>query len=137
MSVDNHELTELVIDLRRAPARADREAPKTLRKAARLVNKAMRVDAAGHEGNYFGRPGTEYVTPLPQHVSDELLSPYVAEIGIEAKGAGKLAHILAYGSANNAPAFDPTAGLRRSTPAIVDMFAESGEESVLGKDGKG
>lgn len=135
--LDDQELRQLVIDLRKAPGRVQAGATKTLKKGARLVNREMKKDAAGHEGNYFGRPGTEFVTPLPQHVSDEMIAPLVAEIGIEAKGAGKLAHILAYGSANNTPVYDHTAGLRRATPAIVDLFAETSEESVLGKDGKG
>jgi hypothetical protein len=128
-------LSELRLDLTRASGRVQVDAEKTLKKGARLVNRAMRVDATGHKGNYFGRPGTGFETPLAQHVSDEMIAPLEAEIGIEAKGAGKLAHIIAYGSVKNAPAYDPGAGLRRSTPEILEMFGEAGEQAVFGEDG--
>lgn len=130
--LDDDELRNLEIDLEGAPYRIQRNGPTTLRKAARLVDAGMRVDAAGHQGNWFGRPGTSYETPLPEHVSHELITPWEAEIGIESKGAGKLAHIIVYGSVNNPPVYDHTAALRRARPEIEKMFADTTEESVLG-----
>ena len=83
------EIRELEIDISLAPARVKRNATKVLRRAAELVDEQMTIDAAGHQGNWFGIPGTEYDTPLEKHVSHELLDPLTAEIGIENKGAGK------------------------------------------------
>ena|SRR5689334_19742208 len=133
-SWDDSELQTLGVDLTSAPLRVQFNAPKRLREAARVVEREMKVDAEGHIGNYFGKPGTEFVVPLAQHVSSELRSDYEAEIGIESKGAGKLAHIIAYGSVNNAPAYDPGAGPRRAMPRVLDIFADLAEESVLGEE---
>jgi hypothetical protein len=94
----------------------------------------MKVDAAGHMGNWFGRHGTEYVTPLPKHVSFEMLSDWEIEAGIENKGAGKLAHIIVFGSVNNAPVYDHTAGLRRTIPFALHELAGVAEDAVLGDD---
>lgn len=133
--LDDSELRNLEIDLRGAPGRIQRRGPRTLRKAARIVDAAMKIDATGHKGNWFGKPGTSYNTPLQRHVSHEMLSPWEAEIGIESEGAGKLAHIIVYGSVNNDPTYDHTAALRRSEPKILEMFGDTAEESVLG-DGR-
>lgn len=131
---DDRQLTALELDLSRASLRVQFGATKTLRRASELVDVGMKFDAAGHVGNYFGIPGTEYVTPLPEHVSHEMIDAYTAEIGIESKGAGKLAHIIVFGSVNNAPVYDHTAALRRSTPKILEMFGEMGEQAVLGEN---
>jgi beta-glucosidase-like glycosyl hydrolase len=131
---EDSELKTLAVDLTSAPLRMQFAAPKRLREAARVVEREMRVDAEGHIGNYFGKPGTEYPIPLAQHVSSELLSDYEAEIGIEARGAGKLAHIIAYGSVNNAPAYDPGAGPRRAMPRVLEIFADLAEKAVLGEE---
>ena len=64
-----------------------------------------------------------------------MIGPLAAEIGIEKKGAGKLAHIIVFGSANNAPVYDHTAALRRSIPAIEKVLADAAEGSVFGTRG--
>lgn len=130
--IDSSELRNLEVDISGAPWRVQRNASETVRKGARLLDRGMRKDAAGHKGNYFGIPGTEFDTPLEKHVSHEMLSPLEAEIGIEKKGAGKIAHIIVYGSVNNPPVYDHTAVLRRNKDAIEKMFADAAEESVLG-----
>lgn len=134
ISIDDGGLDRLEVDLRNAPGRMQRRGPQTLRKAAALVDREMTIDATGHEGNWFGRPGTSYKTPLERHVSHEMLDPWEAEIGIEYQGAGKLAHIIAKGSVNNAPAYDHLAAMRRSEPRILRMFGDTAEESVLGDE---
>lgn len=134
IDIDDSELRNLEIDLRGAPGRIQRRGPQTLKRAAKVVDAAMKVDAAGHQGNYFGIPGTSFDTPLEKHVSHEMRGLWEAEIGIESKGAGKLAHIIVYGSANNEPVYDHTAALRRSEPQILRMFADAAEESVLGDE---
>lgn len=129
---DLSELRELEADLGRAPARMTFAASRVIRTGARLIERGMTEDARGHMGNWFGIPGTEYSTPLEQHVSSEMLDPLWAEIGIEYEGAGKIAHIIVHGSANNAPVYDHTAPLRRNAPLIERLLAGAAEKSVLG-----
>lgn len=133
ISVDNSELERLEVDLSLAPARVQRAVPRVLKtRVGPKLEREMRDDARGHLGNWFGIPGTEYSTPLDRHVSHEMLGPFSVEAGIEYVGAGKLAHIIAYGSVNNGPAYDSTAALRRTTPFAVEWLADAAEESVLG-----
>lgn len=135
IDIDDAELRNLEIDLSGAPGRIQRRAPATLRtKVGPALSREMKADAAGHMGNYFGIPGTEYVTPLPRHVSFEMRSTWEVEAGIENKGAGKLAHIIVYGSVNNAPVYDHTAALRRVQPRALQWLADAAEGSVLGDD---
>lgn len=126
MVIDGRELEQLVADLSKAPGRVQRGAPKTLRRSAALVDVAMKEDASGHRHLSKGAQN------LAKHVSHEMLDPFTAEIGIEYKGIGKIAHIIAFGSVNNAPVYDKDAGLRRSEPQILEWFAQMGEDSVLG-----
>jgi hypothetical protein len=130
--VDDSEVRNLEADLSGAPFRVQMNAKRVLMKGASIIDAAMVVDATGHKGNYFGLPGTSFSTPMQNHVSHEMIGPFSAEIGIEPNGAGSLAHIIVYGSINNAPVYDHTKALTRSTPAIVNMFADAAEESVLG-----
>lgn len=136
LEIDDSELRQLQLDLSKAPLRVQFNASSAVRRAASIVDAQMVIDATGHQGNWFGIPGTSYDTPLEKHVSHEMLGPLEAEIGIEKKGAGKLAHIIVYGSVNNGPVYDHTAALRRSQPAIDDMLADAAEESVFGHRGK-
>lgn len=133
IEIDDSQVVRLGLDLSRAPLRVQFGARKVTERGAEVIDRQMTLDAAGHIGNYFGIVGTEYVTPLPEHVSHEWVGDLEQEIGIESKGAGKLAHIIAYGSVNNAPAYDPMAGPLRKIPLILRNYAEMGEESVLGE----
>lgn len=120
--IEGEQLDMLYADLRGAPLRAQFGATTTLRRSARLVNVEMRDDAKGHR----------YLPHLPNAVTDEMRGPYEAEIGLGPPGQGSLAHIIAYGSVNNAPVYDYTAGLRRAEPVIEEMFAGMTEDAVLG-----
>ena len=124
--LDDSELRNLEVDLRGAPYRLQRNALHATRKGARLIEKAMKVDAAGHR----------YLRHLPRAVSYDVYTPYDAEIGLGPKRGtqGSLAHIIAYGSVNNAPVYDHTAGPRRVEPQVVEHYADAAEESVLGGD---
>lgn len=125
LDFDYQEVRQLEIDLSAAPTRVQWAASRSTRQAARLVNAAMRVDASGHR----------YLPNLPNAVSHEMLGPLSAEIGLGPDGdQGSLAHIIVYGSVNNAPVYDHTAGLRRSMPAILNLYADAAEDSVLGND---
>lgn len=133
LRIESDELSRLELDFREAPGRMQRSANRTLDgRAGPMIAKEMRVDATGHQGNYFGVPGTEYDTPLEKHVSHEMLDPWTVEVGIEAKGAGKLAHIIVYGSVNNGPTYDHMAGPRRALPRIERMLGDDAEDAVLG-----
>lgn len=131
--IDDHELDVLQLDLGRAPQRIRWNAGRALRQGARAIERQMRVDATGHTGNWFGKEGTDYVIPTPP-VSHDIIAPLSAEIGIEPRKSGALFHILAYGSANNAPAYDPGAGPRRALNEVEHHFADAAEESVLGEE---
>lgn len=131
-SVEGNEVRTLELDLSRAPMRVQLGITKNLStKGARTMERAMRNDARGHQGNWFGRPGTSYDTPLERHVSSEMLSPFELETGIEAKGAGNLGHIIAYGSVKNAPAYDPMSGPRKALPLIAEQLGDMAEDEIL------
>lgn len=130
-----NEVDKLYVDLTRAPLRVQFKAAAAMRRSAAIVDVGMTTDAKGHKGNWFGKPGTSFNTPLQKHVSHEMIGPLTAEIGIEYVGAGQLGHIIALGSINNAPAYDHTAALRRSMSAVEKLLADAGEESVFGAGG--
>lgn len=133
LRIETDELSRLEVDFREAPGRMQRSANRTLDgKVGPMVAKEMRVDATGHQGNWYGRPGTQYDTPLENHVSHEMLDPWTVEVGIESKGAGKLAHIIVYGSAKNAPVYDHMAGPRRALPRIERLLGDDAEDAVFG-----
>lgn len=123
--VDNSELERLEFDLSQAPARIQKAVPRALKRiiGPRLAHE-MKEDADGHR----------YLRHLPRHTSFEMRGPFSVEAGIEYVGQGKLGHIIAFGSVNNAPVYDHTAGLRRTEPVALEVFADVAEESVLGDD---
>lgn len=127
IELDDSELRNLEIDLSKAPLRAQFGVTKFVRRGAALIDEGMQQDAAGHR----------YLKHLPKAVSHEMLTPYLAEIGLGPKRGtqGALAHIIVYGSVNNAPVYDHTAALRRSAPTIEGWAADEAEESVFGYRG--
>lgn len=132
--IDDSELAQLEIDISGAPGRIQRKAPEALRtKVGPELDRQMRVDATGHMGNWFGRPGTEYVTPTPP-ISHEMIDTWTVEAGVEPRGSGKLWRIIVFGSTNNEPVYDHTAALRRSIPFALNALGVAAEESVLGND---
>lgn len=133
IEIDYHEVRQLELDLSRAPGRMQRASRQTLKyRAGPILAAAMRRDATGHQGNYFGIAGTEFSTPLEKHVSHEMRDLDTVEAGIENKGAGRLGNIIAKGSANNAPAYDFMSGPRRVLPRIEAILADDVENAVLG-----
>ena len=131
--IDDDELHTLELDLSRAPLRIQFGMTEALAtRAAPLVEREMRIDATGHQGNWFGKPGTSYDTPLERHVSSEMITSDTLEVGIEKVGAGKLAHIIVFGSVNNAPVYDHMAGPRRALPRVEKAMADQAEDDVLG-----
>lgn len=120
--VDDSELRNLYVDLRGAPMRVQFAAGKAIRRGAIVMDEAMRDDANGHR----------YLPHLHRAVSHEMIGPLSAEIGLSPGGQGSLAHIIVYGSVNNAPVYDHTSGPRRRLPIVADWMGDAGEESVLG-----
>ena len=130
--LDGSEVEALAADLAGAPGRVRVNARQTTIRGAGIVNRNMRRIVAGHAGNLWGRPGTSYNIPLQRHVTNSMIGPLFAEIGIRPGGSGSLAHILAYGSINNSPVFDHTVALTQAEPALERMYASAAEESVFG-----
>lgn len=122
------EIRTLYVDLSGAPARIQINGSKTLAEGAMLVEDEMKDDARGHR----------FLKHLPRAVSRQRLTWDMYEIGLGPKKGtqGSLAHIIAYGSINNAPVYDHMAGPRRAMPHVVELFADTAEESVFGGTGE-
>ena len=124
--IDTSDAKRLSVDLAKAPGRLQRRAPRTMKRSALEVKRRMQEDFSGHR--YAG--GVPFSLEFEQ--LDGLGLAY--EVG-ELDSAGRqwgIAAILAFGTANNAPRVDHTAGLRRELPSIVRHLADDGEDSVLG-----
>ena len=121
---DDTEVGRLEVDLSEAPARIQHEVPRVLRRLVgpKLAHE-MKQDADGHR----------YLKHLPSEVSYEMLGPFSLEAGIEYVGQGKLGHIIVFGSVNNAPVYDHTRGLRRTSGYAVKWLGDAAEQSVLGE----
>lgn len=123
--MDATELRLLVADLSDAPNRVQRGSQRALDYGADIVARSMRKIVAGHR----------YLPHLPNTVSHEPIGLWEREIGMEkGRKQGKLAHIMAYGSVNNAPVFDHNVALTANIPKIQNRFAEVAEQSVLGEE---
>lgn len=124
-AIDDDELRNLEYDLSEAPVRIQRAARVTLRKAGQILDEGMRADASGHR----------YLPKLADAVSHEMKGDWEVEVGLRPEGhanQGSIAHIIAYGSVNNAPVYDHTAVLRRHREDIDNMFGDDVEHSTLG-----
>jgi hypothetical protein len=132
IEVDGREVKQLELDLSKAPLRVQFAAGRSTRQGLRILDEAMTIDATGHKGNWFGRPGTTYGIDLQKHVSHEMTGPMMGEAGIETGGSGSLAHIIVHGSVNNGPAYDYMTGPRRVMGDILEKYADAAEDSVLG-----
>lgn len=124
VEIDDHQLRQLEVDLTEAPGRVQRTAPKALKRGAEIVDRAMKKDARGHR----------FLPKIPRSITHSMIDRWTAEIGFSPiRGTqGRLAHIILYGSINNAPVWDYTAGLRRSEPEVLELMARAGEDATLG-----
>lgn len=124
VEIDDSELAALEVDLSEAPTRVQLGSRKTLKRGAEIVDRAMVADARGHR----------YLPRFPRNISHGMVGDLEAEIGFDrSKGLqGSLVWIILHGSINNAPVWDYTAGLRRSTPEIVELFGGTAEDATLG-----
>lgn len=122
--IPRDDLRALEVDLSRAPIRAQLAVRKTLVRGSRAIAREMRRDARGHR----------HLPHLDSAVSWDLVDPLTAEIGLGPRAGtqGSLAHIIAYGSAKNAPVYDHTAAFRRVAPLAESWFADAAEGATLG-----
>jgi hypothetical protein len=122
--IDDAQLRTLEVDLAGAPGRMQQNAPNVLRtKVGPRLQTEMKRDARNHR----------YLPHLPSAVTWEMRGEWTVEAGLGPDGnQGSLAHIIAYGSVNNAPVYDHTAALRRVTPFALKWLADVAEDAVLG-----
>ena len=130
-AIDDSELRRLAVDLAAAPLRVQFGASRVLRtEVGPLLETEMKRDASGHRR----------LRHLPRAVSHEMRGPFEVEAGLKPGrtfgegGQGSLAHIIAYGSVNNAPVYDHTAALRRAAPVAERWLAGMAEDAVLGTE---
>jgi hypothetical protein len=127
--IDDSEIRTLELKLAGAPARIQADGPRVINKGRKMVELGMR-DAARDAR----RRARTHIPHLPNAVTSEMETRWSAVIGF-IPGTGNqasLAHIIAYGSVNNAPTMDHTSALRKATPHIMRELGETAEEDVLG-----
>lgn len=125
-SIDTRELRQLAFDLTRAPGRIQRRAPRTMTRARNRLERAMHRDATGHR----------YLHKFAQHIGSDV-TDYIGlafEVGFDKVDQGELAHIIVFGSVNNAPVYDFHGPLVRETPRLANDLGDDAYASVLGGD---
>lgn len=124
---DTSEVDRLAADLTQAPRRLQFKARGVMKKGALEILRGMRRDFSGHS----------HAPHVPRSLEMEPRGAFGWEIGEldSAGGQWGIAHILAYGTSNNAPVVDHRAALRKEIPEIMRHLSEAAEESVLG-DGR-
>jgi hypothetical protein len=126
-SIDTRELRQLSVDLKRAPGRIQRQAPETMQKARVKLERSMKREASGHR----------YLPHLSSAISSEPRDSLGLsfEVGFEdARLQASIAHIIVFGSINNAPVYTFHGPLERMTPGLVERLGGDAEASVLGTD---
>lgn len=124
VSIDTREVRALAINLKNAPNRLQRKAPRTMRKIARELEVAMTKDASGH------RYLPKFAPEIGKRKRDRLGLSW--EVGFKRHGQGKLAHIIVFGSVNNAPVYEFHGPLRKKTPEMLRRLGADAEDAVLG-----
>lgn len=114
--LDRRELDRMARDLLAAPAQVIPAIVPTANRAGLNMKRRMGRDASGHS-HLPGLPSkVEYqVTTAPSSIE--------IEVGFRDEGQGELANIAAFGSVNNAPVMDITAGLTEELPKFVQHAA--------------
>lgn len=110
---DHTELDALARDLIAAPARVIPAILPTANRAGLNMKRRMVSDSSGHPvlGGLPSKVEYEVTTPTPSSVE--------IEVGFRDEGQGELANFAAFGSVNNAPIMDITAGLTDELPTFV------------------
>lgn len=110
--LDHRQLDALARDLIAAPVQVIPAILPTANRAGYNLKRRMGRDASGHSHLPGLAATVEYdVTPAPTSVT--------IEVGFRDEGQGELAGIAAFGSVNNAPVMDITAGLEDEVPVFI------------------
>jgi len=123
---DTSQVNRLAVDLSEAPKRLQFRARKTMKRSALEIKRRMAKDFSGHR-----QAGG---VPFSLEFQQLDAAGFAYEIG-ELDSAGRqwgLAAILAYGTSNNAPVVDHTAGLWREAPVMAMHLGDDAEDSVFG-----
>lgn len=121
--LEHTELDRLAGDLTVAPARVVDALIPTANKAGVNIKRRMGRDASGHA----------HLPGLASKVAYEVtrhLSSVEVEVGFRDEGQGELANIAAFGSVNNAPVMDITAGLTEELPKVTRFAAVAAVEAL-------
>lgn len=114
--LDHRELDALGLHLTAAPAAVIPAILPAANRAGLNIKRRMGRDASGHAHLKGLGSKVEYeVTPSVSSVE--------IEVGFRDEGLGELANIAAFGSVNNAPVMDITAGLTEELPKLVRYAA--------------
>lgn len=124
--VDASQVNRLAIDLSGAPERIQHDAHRTMERTALEVKRRMKDDFSGHPYAPHVPLSLEY-----QRVDTDGLAYEIGELDSAGPQWG-LAAILAFGTSNNAPVVDYTAGLRREIPVMLEHLGANAEDAVLG-----
>jgi hypothetical protein len=130
MGVRIHGMRELIADLESLPQRAEKVFPKIVSKGALNIKTAWRADWDG-----IKHPPTH----IPHLVSgvgyDTESKPptWSAEIGVNPRNSqAPLAHLVTYGSINNAPHDAGLHALDAEDPRFVQAIADAAEQLLDG-----
>jgi hypothetical protein len=129
LDIDHSEVTELVVTFERASQRLDRNLDSVFDDEADALTREMKRDAAGHR----------FLPKLPQALSKEKLGPRDYLIGFNTgsrRHQGSLAHIIVFGSVNNAPVYNFYGPITRRAVPFVEHVARIAEDSIFTTKGR-
>jgi hypothetical protein len=123
---DTSQVDRLAVDMTEAPKRLQLRARKTMKRSALEIKRHMMEEFSGHR----------YARGVPASLEFRQLDGegFAYEIG-ELDSAGPqwgIAAILAFGTSNNAPVVDHTAGLWREAPIMASHLGADAESAVFG-----
>lgn len=122
---DSHEVDQFSANLRGAPDRVQRKAPKVFEVGINKARKTLKRMASGHD----------FLPGLASHVGYDKHGPLDYELGFSKVGQGDLANIAVYGSVNNAPVMGtPADALRLEIPSIMSNLVDVGADEILRGD---
>lgn len=125
-TVDFSQVRELARDLENAGDGVDSSMRQIMKRGALQIKKGMRRDFSGHS----------FLPEVPRYINFDggaFGGDIEYEIGVDRRGQGALANILAYGDGTRGPYVDYTAPLHREAPQVERHTADAGEQAPLGR----
>lgn len=124
MPLEHRQLDSLARDLALVTAKVIPALLPTANRAGLNIKRRMGRDASGHAHLPGLASKVEYdVTPRPTSVE--------IEVGFRDEGQGELANIAAFGSVNNPPVMDITAGLDEEASVLARHAAVAAVKALL------